>query len=138
MQHPPMSLVDGSLAFSPSEQLEAELARDRWDARNIPGLRYAPHDTGYYVDFRRVPEVFRAAVKDYVRLKLSGGRTAITLNHDARYLGHFFTFFLQRYPSARTLDKLSSQDIDAFILYLKTEPNHLRLKKPPQHFYRHS
>src|SRR5438067_5666474 len=93
--------------FLSQEQLEAELARDRWDARNIPGLRYAPHDTAYYVDFRQVPEIFRSAVKDYVRLKLEGGRSAKTLNHTVRCLGHFLTFYLQRYPSACTLHTLS-------------------------------
>ncbi len=137
MQNVPMNLADGSSAFSLSEQLEAELARDRWDARNIPGLRYAPHDTGYYVDFRQVPEVFRSAVKDYVRLKLEGGRSAKTLNHNVRYLGHFFTFYLQRYPSASTLHTLSSHDIDAFILYLNAAAGQRGVKNPSQNIYGH-
>jgi integrase len=137
MQNIPTNLVDGSSALSPSEQLEAELARNRWDARNIPGLRYAPHDTRYYVDFRQVPEVFRSAVKDYIRLKLVGGRSATTLNNNVRYLGHFFTFFLHQYPSACTLQTLSSHDIDAFILYLKTSVDQRGVKNPSQNIYSH-
>jgi integrase len=137
MQNAPMDLTDGSSALSPSKQLEAELARDRWDARNIPGLRYAPHDTKYYVDFRQVPEVFRSAVKDYLRLKLVGGRSATTLSNNARYLGHFLTFFLQRYPSACTLHTLSSHDIDAFILYLKASADQRGVKNPSQNIYSH-
>src|SRR5436305_12211762 len=123
--------------FLSQEQLEAELARDRWDARNIPGLRYAPHDTAYYVDFRQVPEIFRSAVKDYVRLKLEGGRSAKTLNHTVRCLGHFLTFYLQRYPSACTLHTLSSHDIEAFILSLKATAGQRGVKNPSQHIYSH-
>jgi len=137
MQNAPMNLVDGSSALSFSDQLEAELARDRWDARNIPGLRYAPHDTAYYVDFRQVPEIFRSAVKDYVRLKLEGGRSAKTLNHTVRCLGHFLTFYLQRYPSACTLHTLSSHDIEAFILSLKATAGQRGVKNPSQHIYSH-
>ncbi len=37
-----LTLVDGTSALAPSAQLEAELLKDRWDARTIPGLRYAP------------------------------------------------------------------------------------------------
>jgi integrase len=137
MRNIPTNLVDGSSALSPSEQLEAELARDRWDARTIPGLRYAPHDTKYYVDFRQVPEVFRSAVKDFLRLKLVGGRSATTLNSKARYLGHFLTFFLHRYPSACTLYTLSFHDIDAFILYLKTSADQRGVKNLSQNIYSH-
>ncbi len=47
MQTPPLWLVDGTTVLSPAAQVEAEFAKDRWDARNIPGLRYAPHSTHY-------------------------------------------------------------------------------------------
>jgi len=36
-----LTLVDGTSALSPSAQVEAELAKDRWDARKIPGFHYA-------------------------------------------------------------------------------------------------
>jgi hypothetical protein len=36
-----LSLTDRTSTLSPSQQLEMELTKDRWDARNIPGLQYA-------------------------------------------------------------------------------------------------
>lgn len=89
-----LTLVDGTSALAPSAQLEAELLKDRWDARNIPGLRYAPHTGNYYVNFTNVPEVFRPIVKDYAKFLLSAGRVALTLGHCVYYLGKFFTFSL--------------------------------------------
>jgi hypothetical protein len=74
-----------------------EFAKDRWDARNIPGLRYAPHTGNYYIRFAGIPERFRPIVKDYVKFQLVAGRAASTLNEAAYYLGHFFTFFLKLY-----------------------------------------
>ena len=116
-----IKLVEGTSALVPLEQLEEEFAKDKWDARLIPGLRYAPHTTHYYVDFQRVPDVFRPLVKDYIKFKLTTGVTVDTLYKCASCLGNFLTFFLQRYPHARTLQGLSRQDIDAFIIVLKAE-----------------
>lgn len=118
-----LTLVDGTSALAPSAQLEAELLKDRWDARNIPGLRYAPHTTNYYVNFTNVPEVFRPIVKDYAKFLLAAGRVALTLGLCAYYLGKFFTFFSQRYPGVCTLQNLVEQDIDAFLLHLRATPN---------------
>jgi integrase len=118
-----LTLVDGTSALAPSAQLEAELLKDRWDARNIPGLRYAPHTGNYYINFTKVPEVFRPIVKDYAKFLLAAGRVALTLGHCVYYLGKFFTFFSQRYPGVCTLQNLVEQDIDAFLLDLRATPN---------------
>ena len=137
MEHPPLRLVDGTAALSPVVQLETEFAKDRWDARNIPGLHYAPHTTCYYIDFLRVPDVFRPVVKDYLKFKLATGRTAATLHRCAYCVGNFFAFFSQRYPHARTLHALSMQDIDAFIMSLKAEVTARGLKDSYQHLHHH-
>jgi hypothetical protein len=118
-----LTLVEGTSALTPSAQLETELLKDRWDARNIPGLRYAPHRDNYYIHFTGIPARFRSLVKDYVKFQFTAGRAAKTLDQCAYYLGGFFTFFFQRYPDAFTLQALSQQDIDAFIQYLKTRLN---------------
>lgn len=35
--------VDGTGALASLSGIEEEFAKDRWDARHIPGLRYARH-----------------------------------------------------------------------------------------------
>ncbi len=132
-----LKLVDGTSALLPVEQLETELAKDRWDARKIPGLRYAPHTDSHYVKFVNVPEVFRPLVKDYVKFLLAAGQAAKTLDACACQLGHFFTFFLKRYPDAHTLHDLTVQDIDTFITHLRAEA-HLHARKGSEmHIWRH-
>ena len=118
-----LSLLPGTSAHSPSQQLEMELAKDRWDARNIPGLQYAPHTGLYFIDFLSVPEVFRPLVKEYARFLLGSGRSAGTLYSQVHYLGHFFAFFVQCYPHAHTLRDLTEQDVTAYVLHLKTTTN---------------
>ncbi len=137
MESTHLRLVDGASALVPTAQIEAEFAKDRWDARNIPGLRYLPHGTAYYIDFLHIPDVFRPVVKDYIKCKLAAGRTAITLHRCTYCLGNFFTFFSQRYPHARTLQLLSTQDIDAFITSLKADANARGFKDTPQYINHH-
>ena len=118
-----LKVIDKATELSPLEGLEREFAKDRWDARNIPGLRYAAHTGNYYIRFTGVPERFRPLVKDYVKFQLVTGRAAATLNEAAYYLGHFFTFYLKLYPNAETLHDLTTEDIDAFILTLRATLN---------------
>jgi hypothetical protein len=65
MKHTDISLIEGTAALTSLEQLSKEFAKDKWDARLIPGLRYAPHTTQYYIDFQHIPEIFRPVVKEY-------------------------------------------------------------------------
>jgi integrase len=132
MESTMLTLVDGTSALAPRAQLEAELLKDRWDARNIPGLRYAPHTNNHYVNFTHVPEVFRPMVKDYIKFLLAAGRATQTLEDGTRYLGKFFTFFLERYPGVCTLQDLREQDIDAFLLDQRATLN-FRGKKTSDH-----
>src|SRR5205823_1825385 len=46
-----LRLVEGTAALSPPSPLEMEFAKDRWDAHNIPGLRYAAHSSHYHIHF---------------------------------------------------------------------------------------
>lgn len=117
------NLIDGTSALSPSEGLEIELAKDKWDAHNIPGLRYAPHTSLYYIDFLCVPAVFRQYVKEYAKFLFAAGRAAGTLYHQVRCIGHFLSFFGQRYPGSAMLQDLREEDVTAYVLYLKTSLN---------------
>src|SRR6266700_4135054 len=81
------NFVDGTSALLPTVQVETEFAKDRWDARNIPGLRYAPHRNNYYIKFEGVPEIFRLVVKDYAKFQVAADRAAKTLDQCVYYLG---------------------------------------------------
>jgi integrase len=121
MKHTDISLIEGTAALTSLEQLSKEFAKDKWDARLIPGLRYAPHTTQYYIDFQHIPEIFRPVVKEYIKYKLATGVSASTLHLSTYCLGNFLTFFVQQYPHAKSLQVLSKQDIDTFILVLQAE-----------------
>jgi integrase len=137
MENTSLTPIDGTAALSPSASLEMEFARDRWDARNIPGLRYAPHRNAHYIIFSGVPDTFRPVVKEYVRFLLAAGRAAKTLAENAFYLGHFFAFFSQRYPGASTLEALSEKDVDAYILSLRARADTRGWKKTEQQIWTH-
>jgi integrase len=121
MKRMDISLIGGTAALAPLEQVAEEFAKDKWDARLIPGLRYAPHTTNYYIDFQHIPQLFRPVVKEHIKCKLATGVSAGMLHLCTYCLGNFLTFFVKQYPHAQTLQALSKQDIDTFILALKAE-----------------
>jgi hypothetical protein len=101
MKQPDIRPIEGTAALAPLEQATAEFAKDKWDARLIPGLRYAPHTTNYYIDFQRVPQMFRPIVKEYIKCKLATGVGASTLHRCAYCLGNFLTFFVMQHPKPK-------------------------------------
>ena len=111
--------VDGTGALALLSVIEDEFAKDRWDARHIPGLRYARHTGEYYMNFMGIAEPFCPYVKDYARFLIAADRAVKTITSHVRYLKQFFFFFGQRYAQARSLHELREQDIDAFILSLQ-------------------
>jgi hypothetical protein len=125
MKNTDIRLFEGTSALAPLEQLTEEFAKDKWDARLIPGLRYAPHTFNYYIDFQRIPEIFRPVVKEHIKCKLTTGVSASTLHRCTYCVGNFLTFFVQQYPHAQTLQTLSKQDIDMFIMALKVDAEYM-------------
>ncbi len=137
MKNTNIRVIEGTAILAPLDQLTEEFAKDKWDARLIPGLRYAPHTTNYYIDFQRIPVIFRPVVKEYIKHRLSTGVTVATLHRGTFCLGNFLTFFLQRYPHTQTLQALSKQDIDAFIIALKAEGEAHGWRDNDQRIYSH-
>ena len=78
--------IEETAALAPLGQLTEEFAKDKWDARLIPGLRYAPHTTMYYIDFQHIPEIFRPIVKEYIKYKLATDVSASMLHQCTRCL----------------------------------------------------
>lgn len=137
METSPLWLIDGTTALSPASQLEAELVKDRWDARNIPGMKYPPHSNHYYVNFSLVPEAFRTGVKAYARFKFAEGRVAQTIDRAVYCIGTFLTFLVEQYPGSDTLHELSAQDVDLFIAILKAKAEAQKLKDTQQYLQHH-
>src|SRR6266702_6955776 len=103
-------LVDGTSALGSPSPFEAEFAKDRWDAHNIPGLRYAAHSSPSHIWFTIVPANWRLLIKAYAKYLVAADRTATTIDIRVRQLGHFLQFFSQCYPGATDLRQLSTQD----------------------------
>src|SRR6266496_5253552 len=137
MKHTDIRPVEGTAALAPLEQFTEEFAKEKWDARLIPGLRYAPHTTNYYIDFQNIPVIFRPVVKEFIKCKLATGVSASTLHRCTYCLGNFLTFFVKQHPHAQTLQALSKQDIDAFILALKAEGDAHGWKDNNQRIHNH-
>ncbi len=116
-----INLIEGTAALATLEQVTEEFAKDKWDARLIPGLRYAPHTTNYYIDFQHIPEIFRPVIKEHIKCKLATGVSSSMLHLCTYCLGNFLTFFAKQHSQAQTLQALSKQDIDTFIMVLKVE-----------------
>lgn len=84
-------LVDGTSALVSGTPFEAEFAKDRWDAHNIPGLRYPAHTSHYHIWFTTVPTNWRLLIKEYARYLVAADRTASTIDCRVHQLGHFCT-----------------------------------------------
>jgi hypothetical protein len=66
-----LTLVAGTSAPSPLECIEIEWAKDVVDVRNLPGVRYNDHRSNYLLNFTAVHVPFRAAMKDFLKFKLT-------------------------------------------------------------------
>jgi integrase len=128
MIEPLTTHIEGTSALLPATLLELEFAKDRWDARNIPGLWYAPHRNEHYILFTDIPDVFRPLVKDYVKFQIAASLTAGTIILSTQKLRQFFAFFSPQYPDAGSLHDLTERDIDAFVFQLKADA-HTRKSK---------
>jgi integrase len=137
MARPLTRLIEGTGALAPLALLEDEFAKDRWDVRNIPGVRYPPHRNDHYIIFTGIPEPFRQLIKDHIQFLLAAGRAAKTLIDHTRCLERFFTFFLSRYANATALQVLSEQDIDVFVVHLKAEAHTRTLKREDVYIWNH-
>jgi len=128
METPSFQLINGTSALVSSCAFEAEFAKDRWDAHNIPGLRYPAHTSHYHIWFAIVPTSWRSLIKEYAKYLVAADRTSHTIDHLVRRLGHFLHFFSQRYPGVADLHELSTRDIDDFTAWIRTDVQLRKLK----------
>jgi len=120
---------------SQSDPVETELAKDIWDVRNLPGVRYSAHSCDHLINFTQVPLPFRPVLKRYMRLMI----TRCSLQNCALRVRHvrlFLDFYLSRYPSAHDFQKFCRADMEDYLVYLKTGTNSYGKPNSDYHIWR--
>ncbi len=103
-----------------SDPVEAEFAKDVWDVRKLPGVRYSAHRSDHLLNFTKVPEPFRHSTKRYVKLLLAR-RSYSQCTNVLRYLRFFLDFYVQRQPTVGDFRHLSRSEIEAYLMHLRTK-----------------
>jgi integrase len=104
-----------------SDPVETEFAKDVWDVRNLPGVRYAAHKSNHLLNFTNVPLSFRHLIKQYIKLLLAQ-QSHSHCTSILRYLRLFLDFYAQRQPTACGFQQLSRIDIEAYMMHIRTTP----------------
>jgi len=105
------------------DAVEAELAKDIWDVRCLPGVRYPAHESNHLINFTQVPLPFRPVLKRYLRLMIAQQYSLSECTIRVRFVRLFLEFYISRFPSAHDFQQLSRADMEAYLLYLKTGSN---------------
>lgn len=105
-------------AANPPVTLEAELEKDVWDVRQMPGVPYLAHTGHHLLKFERVPLPFRPLVKRYLALCLTRV-TFMTLRYQLRSIELFLQYFHERHPDIAHLQNLSRADIEGYLIHLR-------------------
>ncbi len=103
-----------------SDPVETEFAKDVWDVRKLPGVRYSAHRSDHLLNFTRVPESFRRSTKQYIKLLLTG-HSHVHCDNVLRWLRFFLDFYVQRQPTVHDFQQLSRSDIEAYLMHLRTK-----------------
>ena len=103
-----------------SDPVATEFAKDVWDVRRLPGVRYSAHNSDHLLNFTKVPEPFRHSTKRYVKLLLARCSHSHCTNV-LRWLRYFLDFYVQRQPTVRDFRHLSRSEIEAYLMHLRTK-----------------
>ncbi len=99
-----------------------EYDKDRWDIRRIPGAtinhNVQPHT---WIDFTRLPEVFRPLVKRYARTLIAQGLAPSSIQTQVLSVTRFLQFILDRHYEWVDLGNLHREDMEAFYEVLRRE-----------------
>ena len=98
----------------------AEFAKDTWDVRCIPGARYSACRSQFFLYFTGIAYAFRPVVKRHIQLMITK-YSADHCRNKIRHLQIFLAFFVLRQPDTPHLQQLHRADIEAYLIYLRTE-----------------
>lgn len=132
MSAAPLRQAEGGPPLDPAQ---AEMEKDVWDVRNIPGVRLHAHRSEFSLDFRRVPLPFVALVKRYLSYHVTHSSFS-TCRYHMQHLPRFLAFLVERSPERTDLVDLSRADIEAYVAHLRGST--IRDGKPasPNHIHR--
>ena len=102
------------------DPVAAEFAKDIWDARCIPGTRYSPCRSVFFLNFTDITPAFRPVVKRHIQLMLMKYSVDHCRNK-IRHLETFLDFFLLRRPGVAHFQQVDRADIEAYLIYLRTD-----------------
>ena len=107
---------DGSSALDLAiiADAEVEFATDVWDVHRIPGARYADYDSHHLLRFTDIPNPYRPAVKQFIRMLLLSGRTRASCALALLTARAFLAFFATYRPDAQDFRGLQAADIAAY------------------------
>lgn len=114
---------------------QAELEKDVWDVRNLPGVRLHAHRSEFLLDFRKVPLPFRASVKRYLAYHTTHSSFS-TCRYYMQYLPRFLTFLVERSPERTDLVDLTRADIEAYVARLRGSTIRDGKTATPNHIHR--
>ncbi len=115
----PPSHAHVSARTSP-DPVEAEFAKDIWDARCIPGTRYSPCRSVFFLNFTDIVPAFLPVVKKHIQLMLMKYSVDHCRNK-IRHLQIFLDFFVMRRPGVAHFQQVDRADIEAYLIYLRTD-----------------
>jgi site-specific recombinase XerD len=106
--------------LSSPDPVAAEFAKDIWDVRCIPGTRYSPCRSVFFLNFMHIVPAFLPAVKKHIQLMLMKYSVDHCRNK-VRHLETFLDFFVSRQPGTAHFQQLGRADIEAYLIYLRTD-----------------
>ena len=98
----------------------AEFAKDIWDARCIPGTRYSPCRSVFFLHFTDMAPAFLPVVKRHIQLMLM----KYSVDHCRNKIRHLqicLDFFILRRPGVAHFQQLDRADIEAYLISLRTD-----------------
>src|SRR2546421_4484531 len=102
------------------DPVETEFAKDTWDIRCIPGARYSPCRSQFFLYFTGIAHAFRRVVKRYIQLMIMR-YSADHCRNKIRHLQIFLDFFALRQPGTPHFQQVHRADIEAYLIYLRTD-----------------
>jgi integrase len=111
-----------ALPIASPNWLEDEFAKDIWDVRHLPGVRYPAHRSDHLLNFTQVPASFRPLLKRYFKFLLTQYCYA-ACNTRLSVLRLFLDFFTQQHPDVGDFHEVNRATIEAYLLFLTTRTN---------------
>lgn len=103
----------------PLDPVRAELDKDVWDCRNIPGARVLPSHSSRLLRFDQVPTAFKPLVKRYLKLFITN-QSYSGCHQRLLAAQNFLLFYVECYPDAKDLKNLTRAVMEDYLFRVNT------------------